>query len=342
MKVRSIHLTQSDPCQENWGNMTITEKGRHCERCQKEVIDFSVMSDNQIFEFFSNYKGKERICGNFLPHQLNKQIYNQTMTASSPWRKIGVLAASFLLAIPVVGQRQLQGLNRDKTTISDSFQDSEKSGSARLVEGVVQNEFGEALIGANILIENTSRGTTTNEQGRFSIRMENTQASLVISYIGYHSQKISTLGKDLGAVRVELSQNALLPEVVVKGHSYQRSDNSTRTGTLITRTIEQPPRLIKKRNLRFAAPPKTEIKIYPNPFVSQVQIELDKLRAGDFTLKIIANTGQIVHQIKLSLSSHQRLEMDLAALNLPSGTYWLQISDGKGQDFKQQLIKIDR
>ena len=33
-----------EPCHENWDAMTPQDKGRHCESCNKIVVDFSIMS----------------------------------------------------------------------------------------------------------------------------------------------------------------------------------------------------------------------------------------------------------------------------------------------------------
>jgi hypothetical protein len=49
---RQIQMTIPQPCDENWGDMTPTEKGRFCASCCKQVIDFTNMSDSQLAAFF--------------------------------------------------------------------------------------------------------------------------------------------------------------------------------------------------------------------------------------------------------------------------------------------------
>lgn len=38
-------LNIAKPCREEWQNMTPNELGRHCQNCQKTVVDFSSKTD---------------------------------------------------------------------------------------------------------------------------------------------------------------------------------------------------------------------------------------------------------------------------------------------------------
>jgi hypothetical protein len=52
------------PCFEGWENMTVNEQGRHCNACAKTVVDFSVMSDGAVQQYFIANSEKQ-ICGRF-------------------------------------------------------------------------------------------------------------------------------------------------------------------------------------------------------------------------------------------------------------------------------------
>lgn len=69
------------PCHEDWNDMTPQGKGRFCASCQKTVIDFSVMSDRQIAEFFKKPAGL--LCGRFHQDQLEREI--QVPRKRIPW-----------------------------------------------------------------------------------------------------------------------------------------------------------------------------------------------------------------------------------------------------------------
>jgi hypothetical protein len=64
-------LNVTKPCTEDWADMTSTGAGRHCQLCNKDVIDFSVLNDDQIKNFFINNAGNP-VCGRFRKTQLER------------------------------------------------------------------------------------------------------------------------------------------------------------------------------------------------------------------------------------------------------------------------------
>ena len=58
------------------------------------------------------------------------------------------------------------------------------------LNGVVRDhETGEALLYANIRIENTQVGTTSDREGRFTLPLPAGEHVIIVSYIGYHSSR---------------------------------------------------------------------------------------------------------------------------------------------------------
>lgn len=56
---------------------------------------------------------------------------------------------------------------------------------ARIIQGTVLEEgTNEPLIGVNVLVKGTTIGTTTDVEGKYSIRIPSDNAILVFSYIG--------------------------------------------------------------------------------------------------------------------------------------------------------------
>ena len=58
---------------------------------------------------------------------------------------------------------------------------------------VTDSEDNNPLPGANILIKGTAIGTTTDANGEFSLQVEDANTVLVVSFIGYTSQKFGAL-----------------------------------------------------------------------------------------------------------------------------------------------------
>ncbi|WP_438962042.1 carboxypeptidase-like regulatory domain-containing protein, partial [Nonlabens sp.] len=91
-----------------------------------------------------------------------------------------------------------------------------------VVEGIIKDsERKEILPFANIYLQKKYTGTISNEKGEFKITIPSGQEndSLVISYIGYNSQKIS-ITSIKNPIEVFLIENQLtLNEVIVTGYT---------------------------------------------------------------------------------------------------------------------------
>lgn len=97
----------------------------------------------------------------------------------------------------------------------------------RVLEGrVTDSDDGQPLPGVNILIQGTSKGTSTDVDGRFQIEVSATEDILVFTFIGYKTQTISLQGRQTINVLLEPEATAL-DEVVVVGYGIQRKSDIT-------------------------------------------------------------------------------------------------------------------
>src|SRR5699024_2456899 len=96
----------------------------------------------------------------------------------------------------------------------------------RNISGRVVDSEGEPLIGVNIQVKGSSKGTATDFDGIFSLEDIDENAVLVISYVGYQTQEIVVGGKSNIEI-VMVSDSQLLDEVVVVGYGSQRKANLT-------------------------------------------------------------------------------------------------------------------
>ncbi len=96
----------------------------------------------------------------------------------------------------------------------------------KTVTGIVIDENNETIIGASVMVKGTSKGTITDIDGNFSIKLSNNEQILEISYIGYKAQEVKVGSKThLKIVLVEDSK--LLEEVVVVGYGTVRKGDVT-------------------------------------------------------------------------------------------------------------------
>ena len=67
------------------------------------------------------------------------------------------------------------------------------------VSGVVYDNTGATLPGANVIIKGTTNGTITDMNGRFSLSVENaSKQALRVSFIGMTDQEVSLAAKTTG------------------------------------------------------------------------------------------------------------------------------------------------
>ncbi|MBO9731681.1 MAG: hypothetical protein J7623_23775 [Chitinophaga sp.] len=70
--IKGLYLSVPTPCNEDWNQMTRTAAGMHCSSCNKTVVDFSLLSDAEIFTVVANGRGS--ICGRFMDTQLHRAL----------------------------------------------------------------------------------------------------------------------------------------------------------------------------------------------------------------------------------------------------------------------------
>lgn len=93
----------------------------------------------------------------------------------------------------------------------------------RKVTGIITDERGEPIIGANVVVKGTSKGTVTDLNGEYSIEA-NGKSILLISYIGYLSEEVA-VGNNK-TLNIQLKEDAQkLDEVVVIGYGTQKRSN---------------------------------------------------------------------------------------------------------------------
>ncbi|MDR3252190.1 MAG: TonB-dependent receptor [Tannerella sp.] len=91
----------------------------------------------------------------------------------------------------------------------------------RQITGVIVDDTGEPVIGANIVEKGTTNGIITDEDGKFTLNLTGSNPILQISYIGYSNQEI-TVG-DQTFLQITLREDTqALEEVVVVGYGVMK------------------------------------------------------------------------------------------------------------------------
>ena len=102
-------------------------------------------------------------------------------------------------------------------------------------------ENNEPLPGVSVVVKGTSQGTTTDNQGRYSLRLPSENATIVISFIGYLRQEIAVGGRSTLDIKMAVDDRAL-EEVVVVGYGTQKKVNLTgAVSTIDSKVIQNRP-----------------------------------------------------------------------------------------------------
>lgn len=104
------------------------------------------------------------------------------------------------------------------------------------VKGIVKDQIGEPVIGANVLVRGTTNGVITNVNGEFILSASKSDV-LVVSFVGYTTQEIPVSEKQMTIVLKEDTE--LLDKVVVLGYgaNTRKQDLSASVG-IISNTDE--------------------------------------------------------------------------------------------------------
>lgn len=100
------------------------------------------------------------------------------------------------------------------------------SQSLSVTGSVTDKNNQEPIIGASVLVEGTTNGTITNADGEFTLSGVPSGGTIVVSYIGYTTQRIAVNGKT--RLTIALAEDTeMLDEVVVVGYGVQKKVNLT-------------------------------------------------------------------------------------------------------------------
>jgi len=126
----------------------------------------------------------------------------------------------FLIPETFAGTISMNNKIKSNSMGSGTDNESTTQQKTKKVTGVIKDEKGDPIIGANVLEKGTTNGTITNIDGFFSLNIKE-DATLHVTFIGFSEQDV-IVGKK-NNLTVQLKENAkALDEVVVIGYGVQK------------------------------------------------------------------------------------------------------------------------
>lgn len=207
------------PCHENWQEMSVTDKGRFCSACQKNVNDFTNTTDAQIIKALHLDRN---LCGRFTSAQLDRDLV-QRKEKGSIWLATTSAVISFLslTSMNVTAQENTKTEQTDKKIDSLNFVSEKETSLSGFIEGTV-SEGGLLLPGVSVVVKGTVRGTQTNMDGQYSIKAAKGE-TLVFNFLGMKTHE--HILKESGKVNIimQVDQQMLLGEIVVGNPRVRRT-----------------------------------------------------------------------------------------------------------------------
>lgn len=197
MKPQTIKINIENPCHENWDNMLQEEKGKFCNACQKSVVDFSKMTNEQIINFLNHTN--EKVCGRVAKHQLNVPISNYVPNKTPFFNRY---VAGFLMALgfytPAHSQSANDPIEMRKTVGEIAVKPAVPSDKKLTINGrVLDAKTKKPIAGAEVSIAGSDITATTNKHGAYTLsvpaRLQNNMLEIVISHSGYDTFYLSGL-----------------------------------------------------------------------------------------------------------------------------------------------------
>lgn len=177
----------------------------------KEVLD--EIEEQSDFSFFFNIKHVD----------LDRKV-SVVAKKSDIFKVLETVFAGTDVRYSVVDRKII--LSTESVSVPSVQQQNKKT-----VSGIVKDENGEPVIGANVVEKGTTNGTVTNMDGKYTLTVA-PESNLQISYIGFNEQVVK-IGKE-SVINITLREDTqALDEVVVVGYGTVKKGNLTNAVTSV-------------------------------------------------------------------------------------------------------------
>ena len=169
LKTMKISIEIPEACGENWEHMTVSQLGKFCQVCKKEVIDFTNTTDAELLQ---KIKSGQKICGRFKQSQLSRDL--KPNNSKTNWKQLAVAAGfTSVLAIAAPANAQKTSTKTEQLEKTSEKNSEEKhSISAKdsiVISGTVTDEEDLPIPGVHIKVLDSKILTQTDFDGNFKI-----------------------------------------------------------------------------------------------------------------------------------------------------------------------------
>lgn len=184
---RKLQIAIPKPCHENWQDMMPTEKGRFCASCQKEVQDFTRLTDREVSAII---KRDSNSCGRFLTSQVNRDIIVHK-EKSSLWVAASAAVISFIgLGNYEAAAQESHPTEQHESEKSENAATNKSYRESTEITGIVTDADGLPIPYAKVRNLNESTIVQTDFEGVFTIAAKKGDI-LEFTYTGMKIKKVT-------------------------------------------------------------------------------------------------------------------------------------------------------
>jgi len=209
---KALLIKIAEPCHERWVDMTPTEKGAFCAACQKQVVDFTRKTHNEIYDLVT--QADRPMCGRFSVAHINTPIVKSTVNKSLlNWRALAAATATLLAGERVYSlgdtgklatttcttTSAVNDLAANKT-VTDTVATTQQvltTDTAITIKGtVVMEETGEPVEMAAVLLRSSGIAVYTAANGSFTLtltrqQLDSTAKVLEFLWLGLNDKQVN-------------------------------------------------------------------------------------------------------------------------------------------------------
>jgi hypothetical protein len=294
-------------CGEDWGKMEKREEGRYCEHCQKTVVDFTGMTDEEVFNFFEKM-GFFGICGRFLPGQMGRDLRPAPVQRNG-WSGWKWLVASALMIIkPPEGGKPAKPVVTERTVRREPNQR-------------------ETIVVSDGMIINTTSVKKARPRTVWPLSWKPTPLKAeAVNPI--EIPVVATSATEAGYRPVfDIGEN-----IFVGGISAGRRVDTTILAKIVSDTIA---------SIASFFPKEEFVTLYPNPVGRGEALHLAWLSGeGKYQLTLVNMRGQVAEVRAIEVGGHGQVDSWFLPASLAAGVYVIRIEKAGGSHVDSREIMV--
>jgi hypothetical protein len=309
--------------------MTPTEQGRFCNSCAKEVIDFSMMTDTEVLNYFTTLT-HEKVCGRALPAQLDRAI----IRAKEPKKRLfwyWNYIVMFLMFFAKGNVAKAQGNIKSVTELNPFKPADVNNRSAYLVGDTIIN----SRVFSGKVVDKDGKGAiyvvdgVIQTNGSDNINPDDVEDYLVLQ----GPAAVVIFGQDASEGAVIITTKKLKEKTLNTVEVNADFGVKKVAGTLGMVSVSGID--IEKLNEKItpAVEPDNSFKVYPNPVQrgNTINLSLKFKQTGLHQIQITDVNGRRIFYKRINAINKEKNEMILCDSKWSAGMYYISLYDNKNK-----------